>query len=93
MLCSFYAYALKEVDRENWCSVHSKQVERHPNDYDDHWIYDADSFRIEEWNAESIEGLVTEILPSRECLEKLLKRHDAADDELKKEKWKKRGNG
>ena len=90
MLCSFYAYALEEVDEGNWKSVHSKQVKRYPNDYDDHWIYDPDSFCIEEWNAESIEGLVKEILPSRECLEELLKRHDAADEELKKEKRKER---
>ena len=29
-----------------------------------------------------------EILPSRECIEESLERHDAADDELKKQKWK-----
>ena len=91
MLCRFYAYALEEVDEGNWKSVRSKQVERHPNDYDDHWIYDPDSFRIEEWNAESIEGLVKEILPSRECVEELLKRHRAIDKEsrrkIPKEIW------
>ena len=91
MLCSFYAYALEAVDERNRKSVHSKQVERYPTDYDYHWIYDPDSFRIEEWNAESIEGLVKEILPSRECVEELLKRHRAIDKEsrrkIPKEIW------
>ena len=88
MLCSFYAYALEEVDEGNLKSVHSKQVERHPNDYDDRWIYDPDSFRIEEWNAESIEGLVREILPSRECVEDLRKRHRAIDKESRRKQWR-----
>lgn len=84
MLCNFDAYALEEVDEENSKSVHRKRVERHPNDDDYHWIYDPDSFRIEEWNAESIEGLVKEILPSRECVKELRKRHRAIDKESRR---------
>ena len=87
-LCYFSAYAVRMTDR-NWKSMKNKGVERHPKDYT--WIYDPDTFHGERWDTESIDGLVKEVLPSRECLEELLKRHDATDKELKgkerKEKW------
>ena len=86
-LCHFYAYAIDETGTK-FHSVHGKKVARHPEDYT--WIYDPDSFYGEKWDAESIDGLVKEILPSRECLEALIKRHDAADDELNRKKWKER---
>ena len=78
-LCHFSAYAMQMTNR-NWHSIHNMQVERHSGDY--FWIYDPDTFYGEKWDAESIDGLVKEVLPSRECLEELLKRHDAADEEL-----------
>lgn len=115
-LCHFSAYAIDRTDR-NTHSVHGKKIKRHPEDYT--WIYDPDTFYGEKWDAESIDGLVKEIrpsrdcveqlfkfykdddritesiddlvreiLPSRECLEESLKRHDAADAELKRKEWK-----
>ena len=101
-LCHFSAYATHSLI-EDTHSTRSKQVERHPEDY--FWIYDPDTFQGEKWDAESIDGLVKEILPSRECLEELLikeilpsrecleellKRHDAADGELKRKEWEER---
>ena len=101
-LCSFSAYAT-EWDNRNWHSIRNKQVERHPKDYT--WIYDPDTFHGERWDTKSIDGLVKEVLPSRECLEELLikkvlpsrecleeliKRHDAADEELKRKERKER---
>ena len=101
-LCHFSAYAIDTTNR-NWHSIHNKQVERHSGDY--FWIYDPDTFHGEKWDAESIDGLVREILPSRECLEELLikevlpsrecleellKRHDAADEELKRKEREER---
>lgn len=86
--CAFYAYALQEIDEGNYQSVNSSQVERYPDDRDYHWIYDPDTFYVEKWDTESIDDLAREILPSRECLEELLKRHDASDEKLKKEKRK-----
>ena len=86
-LCSFSAYAT-DWDNRNWHSIRNKQVERHPNDYT--WIYDPDTFQGEKWDTESIDGLVKEVLPSRECLEELLKRHDAADEELKRKEREER---
>ena len=88
-LCRFSAYVIKRTDTK-FHSVRGQEVERHPNDYDYTWIYDPDSFYGEKWDAESIDGLVKEILPSRECLEELIKRHDAANDELNRRKWKER---
>ena len=85
-LCHFSAYAIDTTNRNNWHSIKNKGVERNPNDYT--WIYDPDTFHGEKWDTESIDGLVKEVLPSRECLEELLKRHDAADEELKRKEWK-----
>ena len=84
-LCRFSAYAIHRPNRD-WKSIKNKGVERHPDDYT--WIYDPDTFHGEKWDTESIDGLVKEILPSRECLEESLERHDAADDELKRQEWK-----
>lgn len=86
-VCHFSAYAIRRINRD-WKSIQNKEVERHPEDYT--WIYDPDSFYGEKWDAESIDGLVKEILPSRECLEESLKRHDAANDELRRKEWKKK---
>ena len=86
-LCYFSAYAIDTTNR-NWHSIHNKQVERHPDDY--FWIYDPDTFHGEKWDAGSIDGLVREIRPSRDCLEELLKRHDAADEELKRKEREER---
>ena len=84
-LCRFSAYAIYR-DSRNWRSIQNTLVGSNPSGYT--WIYDPDTFYAEKWDAESIDGLVKEILPSRECLEESLKRHDAADDELRREKWK-----
>ena len=67
--CHFYAYAIHKINR-NWHSIQNKQVERHPGDYT--WIYDPDSFSGGKWDAESIDGLVKEVRPSRDCLKRLL---------------------
>lgn len=87
-VCHFSAYAIRRINRD-WKSIQNNEVERHPGSYT--WIYDPDTFWGEKWDTESIDGLVKDILPSREGLEELLKRHDAADEELKrkkrKEKW------
>ena len=45
-------------------------------------------FQHSKTNGLNIDGLVKEVLPSRECLEGLLERHDAADEELKRKEWK-----
>lgn len=79
--CTFYAYALQETNEKGYQSVYNSQVKRHPDDPEYRWIYDPDTFYVGKWGPESIDDLVKETLPSRECLEKLLKRHDAADDE------------
>ena len=73
-LCEFSAYALDKN-----CSVKSRQVERYPNDY--YWIYDPDTFEGKKWDTESIDDLVKEIRPSRECLKQLLKSY--RDDDWK----------
>ena len=86
-LCEFSAYVIR---KEGGCSVYSQQVERHPNDYDYFWIYDPDTFRAEKWDAESIDDLVREIRPSRECLNQLLESYDDDDEKVNKEKWKRR---
>ena len=100
-LCHFSAYAIDTTNRNNWHSIRNKQVERHSGDY--FWIYDPDTFHGEKWDAESIDGLVKEVLPSRECLEELiikkvlpsrecleelLKRHNVADKESRREERK-----
>ena len=85
-LCEFSAYALDENR-----SVQKPQVERHPNDY--HWIYDPDSFEAKKWDTESIDDLVREIRPSRECLNQLLESYKDDDSKAKKENWKKRWQG
>ena len=68
-LCRFSAYAILRENR-NWKSTQNKQVERHPDDFT--WIYDPNTFLAEKWDAESIDGLVKEIRPSRDCLKHLL---------------------
>ena len=101
-VCHFSAYAMRRINRD-WKSIQNNEVERHPDSY--FWIYDPDTFHGERWDTESIDGLVKEVLPSRECLEELLikkvlpsrecleellKRHDAADEELKRKEWEER---
>ena len=85
-LCEFSAYALHESR-----SVHNIQVERRPDEY--YWIYDPNSFYAKKWSAESIDDLVKEIRPSRECLKQLLKSYKDGDRKAKREKWKKRWQG
>ena len=91
-LCHFSAYVIKRTDTK-FHSVRGQEVERHPNDYDYTWIYDPDTFRGEEWDTESIDGLVKEIRPSRECLNQLLASYEAEDRKTWVEKWKKRWQG
>ena len=64
-------------------------VKRHPEDYT--WIYDPDSFHIEKWNTESIDSLVKEIRPSRDCLKQLRKTYRADDRKTIVEKLKRIG--
>ena len=78
-LCYFSAYAT-DWDNRNWHSIRNKQVERHPKDYT--WIYDPDTFHGVRWDTESIDGLVKEIRPSRDCLKQLLKSYKADDIEV-----------
>lgn len=80
-LCHFSAYAIHRINRD-WKSIQNNEVERHPEDYT--WIYDPDSFYGEKWDAESIDGLVKEIRPSRETLNQLLASYDAEDQEAKR---------
>ena len=75
-LCHFSAYAIDTSDR-NRPSIRSRQVERHPGDY--FWIYDPDTFYGEKWDAESIDGLVQEIRPSKDCLKQLFKSYKDDD--------------
>lgn len=77
MLCNFYAYALEKKDDGTYRSISTNNVKRHPEDYT--WIYDPDSFHIEKWNTESIDSLVKEIRPSRDCLKQLRKTYRADD--------------
>lgn len=84
-LCHFSAYAIP-TDNRSRHSTRSKQVERHPEDY--FWIYDPDTFHGEKWNVESIDGLVKEIQPSRECLKQLLESYKADEKEAMVERWK-----
>ena len=86
-LCYFSAYAFRRSNRD-WHSIHNNEVERHPEGY--YWIYDPDSFRVEKWDAESINGLAKEIRPSRDCLMQLLESYKADDRDANKEKWKSR---
>ena len=85
--CEFSAYVIRKEDRR---SVHSQQVERHPDDYDYFWIYDPDTFHAEKWNTESIDDLVKELRPSRDCLKQLLESYEDDDRKTKKEKWNRR---
>ena len=73
LLCEFSAYAIDKSNKD-WCSVRNQEVDRHPDDYHYFWIYDPDTFSVEKWDAESIDGLVKEIQPSRKCLEELVKK-------------------
>ena len=68
-LCRFSAYAIHRVDRD-WKSLKNNQVNRHPEDFT--WIYDPNTFWAEKWDEESIDDLVEEIRPSRDCLNRLL---------------------
>ena len=86
-LCHFYAYAIQRINRDQH-SVEKKQVERHPNDYS--WIYDPDTFHIDKWDTESIDGLVQEIRPSRDCLKHLRESYEVDDRKTKREKWDRR---
>ena len=90
-LCHFSAYAIYRVNRK-WHSIQNTQVESNPDIY--YWIYDPDTFCAEKWDVESIDGLVKEIRPSRDCLNQLLESYNAADQEAKrkakKEKWDRR---
>ena len=79
-LCEFSAYALHENR-----SVHNIKVEKRPDEY--FWIYDPDTFRAEKWDTESIDDLVKEIRPSRDCLKQLLKSYKDDDRRANKEKW------
>ena len=85
-LCEFSAYALHENR-----SVKNNQVKRHPDDY--FWIYDPNSFEAKKWNAESIDDLVRDIRPSRDCLKQSLKSYEDDDRDVKKEKWNRRWEG
>ena len=90
-LCHFSAYAIDTTNRNNWHSIRNKQVERHSGDYT--WIYDPDTFHGEKWDAESIDGLVKEIRPSKDCVEWLLESYKTEDREAKrKEEEEKREN-
>ena len=80
-LCEFSAYALHENR-----SVKNKQVDRHPDDY--FWIYDPDTFHVEKWNTGSIDNLVKEIRPSRDCLKQLLESYKTDDWEALKNQCK-----
>ena len=75
-LCRFSAYATESTN-EGLESIKNNQVERHPNDYD--WIYDPDTFQGKKWDTESIDGLVKEIRPSRDCLKQLFKSYKDDD--------------
>lgn len=75
-ICHFSAYAVRRINRD-WKSIQNNEVERHPEDYT--WIYDPDTFYGEKWDAESIDGLVKEIRPSRECLKQLFKSYKDDD--------------
>ena len=85
--CEFSAYAIRKEDRR---SVHSQQVERHPDDYDYFWIYDPDSFCGKKWDEASIDDLVKEIRPSRATVEHLSESYEADDQEVKREERKRK---
>ena len=86
-LCNFSAYAIDKTNKD-WCSIRSQQVERHPDDRDYLWIYDPDTFYAEKWDRESIDDLVKEIRPSRDCLKQLLESYESDDWEAFKKKCK-----
>ena len=75
-------------ERKKWRSVQEPRVITHPNDY--FWIYDLDTFQGEKWNTESIDALVKEMRPSRDCLKQLLESYEDDDRKTKKEKWDRR---
>ena len=86
-LCHFSAYAI-DTSNKDWHSVRNQEVDRHPDDYHYLWIYDPDSFYAEKWDEASIDDLVKEIRPSRDCLKQLLKSEkwdEASIDDLVKE--------
>ena len=85
--CAFYAYALQKTNEGNQQSVNSSQVERYPDDRDYLWIYDPDTFYVEKWDTESIDNLVKEVRPSKECVKQLLKSYGDDDRKARKEKW------
>ena len=80
-VCHFSAYAVQR-DNIDSHSIQNNQVKRHPEDY--FWIYDSDTFHGEKWDAESIDGLVQEIRPSRNCVEWLLESYKTEDREAKR---------
>ena len=92
-VCHFSAYAVQK-DNIDSHSIQNNQVKRHPDDY--FWIYDPDTFHGEKWEAESIDGLVQEIRPSRDCVEWLLESYKTEDRKTKrkdkKEKWENKKN-
>lgn len=88
-LCRFTAYAIDKSNRNNH-SVQNKLVEKFPNEY--FWIYDPDSFFTERWTTESIDNLVQETRPSRDCVNQLSEFYEVDDRRAKEEKrdrrWK-----
>ena len=86
-LCHFSAYAIDTSNKDRH-SVRNQEVDRHPDDYHYLWIYDPDSFYGEKWDEASIDDLVKETRPSRDCLKQLLKSErwdEASIDDLVKE--------
>ena len=75
-LCRFKAYPIEKNNR-NTHSVQRILVEEYPNKYN--WIYDPDSFFTERWITESIDDLVQEIRPSRECVKQLFESYKDDD--------------
>ena len=86
-LCVFTGYAIDpNGDFKKPSTIESKLI------LDDRtkWFFNPWSFKVSLLDENTIDGLVKEILPSRECLEESLERHDAADDELKRQERNKR---
>ena len=88
-LCRFIAYAIDKNNSNNG-STSGILVEEYPDRF--LWIYDPDSFSSEEWTTESVDDLVQEIRPSRDCVKRLLKSYKDDDLTARKEKldkiWK-----
>ena len=83
-LCVFRGYAVDPNGDFKKPSTVESMFDRHK------WFYNPWSFKVSLLDENTIDGLVKEILPSRECLEESLERHDAADDELKRQEWKRK---